>query len=375
VDANGRESPARRGRRGRVLEPSSPPATPRRIAKVTTIQDFWHEYYPEQQPLPNRIANRVLIRRIVAQADRLVTTSESTARDVQRFHEVSRERIDVLPLGVDSAVFRPRPDAEVEALLGRLGIEQPYVLSLDIFNPRKNFAAVLQAVAQLPLEVRVRLAIVGVGRPRKTANEIDPYTKSVALGLSGRLRVLDDLPAEDLTLLYSGAAAFVYPSLYEGFGMPVLEAMACGCPVITSSASSLPEVAGDAAMLPTPRTARRSAIHWATRERPVRAETGSSMQGAPGRQASRRAGPPKACCARSSAPGQPQRRRRHDANPPRLPHGDLDRSRALHDRPREALARRDDLELVLFSAPGDAPVVEVTTCGASSRPSIRSRRG
>jgi glycosyltransferase involved in cell wall biosynthesis len=222
------------------------------VAKVASVQDFWHRYYPEQQPLVNRTANQFLIDRVIKTADRVVTTSVATADDVVRFYSIDREHVDVVPLGVDTAEFAPVAPDVVAATLAKHGIERPYVLSLDIFNPRKNFDAVLQAVGGLSPEVRERFDVVGVGRPRATASGFDPHARSVALGLAGHAHIVEDVSASDLVALYSGAIALVYPSVYEGFGMPVLEAMACGCPVITSASSSLPEVAGLAGVLVHP---------------------------------------------------------------------------------------------------------------------------
>ena len=229
------------------------------IATVATIQDFWHLYHPEQQPPLNRIANRELIKRVAEHADRIVTTSSATAADAHRFYRVPMERIDVVPLGVDTTVFHPLDAEKTDAVRQRHGLTRPYVLALDVFNPRKNFATLLHAVASLDPETRAGFEVIGVGRPRKTANEIDPFAKSVALGLRGHVRVLDDVSAEDLVGLYGGALALAYPSVYEGFGMPVLEAMACGCPVVAGDRSSIPEVAGDAALLVDPQSAEELA--------------------------------------------------------------------------------------------------------------------
>ncbi len=242
------------------------------VRTVATIQDFWHHYYPEQQPPLNRAANKRLIARVVERADRIVTTSTATAEDALRFHRITRDRIDVVPLAVDGAVFHPVPAEHVGSALERFGLERPYLLSLDIYNPRKNFSAVLRAVAHLAPHDRQGFDVVGIGRPRKTANEIDPFAKSVALGLRGHVRFLDDVSSDDLVALYSGAEALVYPSVYEGFGMPVLEAMACGAPVITSDRSSLPEVAGDAALLADPESTEElaSAIRRVTTDSALR---------------------------------------------------------------------------------------------------------
>jgi glycosyltransferase involved in cell wall biosynthesis len=231
----------------------------RGIAKVATVHDFWDRYYPGQQPWLNRTANRVLIAKVVASADVVVTPSVATARDVTRFCRVAFGNVRVVPWGVDLAVYRPLPVERIAAVLARLGVKSPYVLSLDIFNPRKNFTAVLAAVARLPQRSGQAVTVVGVGQPRKTAAASAFREQAVALGLRERLRVLDDLDTEDLIGLYCGASAFIYPSLYEGFGMPVLEAMACGCPVIAGDQSALPEVAGDAALLVDPMNAEELA--------------------------------------------------------------------------------------------------------------------
>jgi len=235
------------------------PFRARGIGTVATVHDFWHRHHPEQQPWPNRLANRVLIANVVARADVVVTPSAATAADVARFGRVAEGRVRVVPWGVDAAVFRPLAAAPLAAALARLGVESPYLLTLDVFNPRKNFSAVLEAVSRLPQSTRRSLTVVGVGRPRRTAATADLAKRAEALGLRPRVRLLGDVSTEDLVALYSGALAFIYASVYEGFGMPVLEAMACGCPVVTADRSSLPEVAGGAALLVDPASAAKLA--------------------------------------------------------------------------------------------------------------------
>jgi glycosyltransferase involved in cell wall biosynthesis len=227
------------------------PLRARGIAKVATIQDFWDRYHPEHQPLANRLVTRMLTDRIAREAEIVVTLSEATARDVERFCGTPRERIRVVPAGVDSSVFAPAPGAVVDEALARHSIERPYVLLMDAYNPRKNAAAVIDALGRLA-QAGTSIALVALGKPRATAVEVDMAALAADHGVAASLRTPGDVSRDDLVALMSGALAFVYPSVYEGFGMPILEAMACGCPVITSDTSSLPEVAGDAALLVTP---------------------------------------------------------------------------------------------------------------------------
>ena len=253
------------------------PFRTRGVAKVATIQDFWDRLYPEQQPLANRLTTRALTDRIARDADVIVTLSAATALDVERFCGTPRDRVRVVPVGVDTSVFSPARAAAVDAVIERLGIRRPYVLIMDAYNARKNAAAVIDAVGRL-VATGMALELVALGRPRSTAVEVDLAALASAHGMSDSLRIPGDVTRDDLVALMSGALAFVYPSVYEGFGMPVLEAMACGCPVITSNISSLPEVAGDAALLVTPTDA--AAIAAAVRmltdpeERSRRAEVG-----------------------------------------------------------------------------------------------------
>jgi glycosyltransferase involved in cell wall biosynthesis len=227
------------------------------VATVATVHDFWDRYYPGQQPWLNRRVNRLLIAKVIARADVVVVPSDATARDATRFFGPVAGGVRVVPWGVDTSVFRPLPAEKTAAAVARLGIKGPYLLSLDVFNPRKNFLAVLEGVARLPENMRKTLTVVGVGGARGTASVADLEARGVALGLSESMRFLSDVSLEDLVALYSGALAFVYPSIYEGFGMPVLEAMACGCPVVTADRSSLPEVTGNAAILVDPTNVER----------------------------------------------------------------------------------------------------------------------
>lgn len=231
------------------------PFLARGMAKVATVHDFWDRYFPGQEPWLNQCANRTLIAAIIAHADIVVTPSGSTARDAARFHRLAPDRLRVVPWGVDPSVFSATDEAHVKATLARHAIRPPFFLSLDVFNPRKNFALVLEAQARLPEELRSHVMLVGVGKPGGATGAARLHQHAAARGLGNRLRLVGQLAAEDLAALYASAVALIYPSLYEGFGLPVLEAMSAGCPVITSDRSSLPEIAAGAALLVSPRDA------------------------------------------------------------------------------------------------------------------------
>ena len=179
----------------------------------------------------------------IGRASRFVAVSRSTARDLRRIHpEVPPGSIAVAHNGVD-ALFRPAKAARVDDFRRRHGLGGSYFLFVGGRAFYKNAAGFFRAFARLPERSRYDVLCVGSMR------ELGPEERAACAGSSVRTHLLSD---EDLRLAYCGALALVYPSLYEGFGMPVIEAMASGCPVITTSHASLPEVAGDAAIYVNP---------------------------------------------------------------------------------------------------------------------------
>jgi len=180
-------------------------------------------------------------------ADRIVTPSEFTRNDVLKLLPVEPERVVVIPGGIDPS-FKPQPDAEVATRLAPLGLRPgDYLLFLGTIEPRKNLARLLQAVELAGPKIGP-LVLAG-GRGWNNAAIRDAI---VRLARDGRVRDLGYVPDDLRPALHAGARAFVYPSLYEGFGLPPLEAMACGTPVLTSNVSALPEVMGDAALYVDP---------------------------------------------------------------------------------------------------------------------------
>jgi glycosyltransferase involved in cell wall biosynthesis len=228
-----------------------------RFRRVVTVHDLIYARFPEAHAGIRDLGMRVLVPLAVRRSDRVIVDSQSTRRDLVELLGAPEDRIDVAPLGL-GAVKRADPLPEPELRL-RLDLgDRDVVLSLSAKRPHKNLLALIGATALIPAERRPLLVLPGY----PTEHEAELRERALTLGLLDDLRFLGWLSAEELEGLWSLAAAFVYPSLYEGFGLPVLEAMARGVPVACSNASSLPEVAGDAAIMFDPRdeTAIASAV-------------------------------------------------------------------------------------------------------------------
>jgi glycosyltransferase involved in cell wall biosynthesis len=215
-----------------------------RFRRVVTVHDLIYARFPEAHAGIRDLGMRVLVPLGVRRSDRVIADSQSTQRDLVEMLGTPPERIDVAPLGL-GAVQRCEPLAEVE-LRRRLGLgERRVALSLSAKRPHKNLLALIGALARIPVERRPLLVLPGY----PTAYETELRERVRAIGVQEDVRFLGWLSGEELEGLWRVADAFLYPSLYEGFGLPVLEAMARGVPVACSNASSLPEVAGDAALL------------------------------------------------------------------------------------------------------------------------------
>lgn len=228
-----------------------PPTRTRRL--VLTVHDLAFRLFPHTAPLATR---RWLSRLDVAlhQASRVIVVSEQSRRDLLELYPVQADRVSVVPLGVDTEVFRPAPKEAVTAVRRRYGIEGPYVLSLTGIEPRKNLPAMIRAYGILKADVRPTLVLAGPLAPRNPEgwDLLRPALDDQPPEVRDRIVFTGYVSEMDKVALLTGAEALVYPSLYEGFGLPVIEAMACGTPVLTSSVSALPETAGDAALLVDP---------------------------------------------------------------------------------------------------------------------------
>ena len=218
---------------------------------VVTIHDIIHLLYP--QFLPNRAAHvyaRFMIRRALKRADRIVTVSYNTRRDLVDYFGIPAARIEVIYNGV-SPRFRPDiPREQVLRVAARLGISFPYLLFLGGEKPHKNVQNVVRAFGKARREHSLQHTLVLAGPLPPSSARLDALI--AALDISGAVRRPGVVDEADLPALYAGADAFLYPTLYEGFGLPVVEAMACGTPVLTSSTSALQEIAGGHALLVDP---------------------------------------------------------------------------------------------------------------------------
>lgn len=213
---------------------------------VATIHDAKPLLFPELQGRVNLSARveRLLVGDPQRKRDHVITISDSSRRDLIQHLGVAEDRITAVPLGIDNTRFHPLPS-------GRERPEKPYVMSLAGDDPTKNIVTLVKAFAALPERLRQGWDLVLVGDVSKRIDVRDAIERA---GIASQTRLIGVVSDEMLVSLYQRAGVFAFPSLYEGFGLPVLEAMACGVPVVCSNTSSLPEVAGDAALLIDPRS-------------------------------------------------------------------------------------------------------------------------
>ncbi|MFQ5773870.1 MAG: glycosyltransferase family 4 protein [Kiloniellaceae bacterium] len=218
---------------------------------VPVVYDLSHVRMPEAHP-PDRVAWLRNLDAALARAAAVVTISRFSKREIVDVYGVSPDKLVVAPPGVGSN-FRPVAGEARRPVLQRHGLdERRYFLAVGNLEPRKNLTTLIEAYARLPGAVRDRYPLVvgggaGWGEAGVTGGS------AARLRRAGQLRLSGYLPSADLPALYAGAAAFCFPSLYEGFGIPVIEALACGAAVLASNATAIPEAAGEAGLLLDPR--------------------------------------------------------------------------------------------------------------------------
>ncbi len=224
-----------------------PPLAP--CPTVVTIHDVSFMAHPEWFPRRELRLMRRLIPLSARRATRLVTGSVHAAEEIARHLHVPREKIAVIPYGLRPAAASVDRDEARAQVVARYGLKERYVLAVGLLQPRKNLLRLLEAFARLaPARPDVQLAVVGA-----TGWGNEPFHARLGeLALGDRVVLCGRVPDADLWLLYRAAARLAYPSLYEGFGLPPLEAMACGTPVVASNTTAIPEVVGEAGLLCDP---------------------------------------------------------------------------------------------------------------------------
>lgn len=211
------------------------------IPAVVTIYDVIPLLFPQGQTLLRRAYWRKELIRAAQRAQHIITISDTSRRDIERLLGVAAEKITVTPLAVDTDFFYRRTDAKI--LTQKYGIEYPYLISVGTLEPRKNFELLIRAYARCVPHLPHHLLLVG-----KKGMAAGGIMRTIAThNLQDRVHWLSDVPDADIPYLLSQAELFVFPSVYEGWGLPPLEAMACGTPVLVSDGGALPEVVQKAA--------------------------------------------------------------------------------------------------------------------------------
>jgi glycosyltransferase involved in cell wall biosynthesis len=234
-----------------AMSASAVPPTARGQRLVVTVHDLAFDRYPKLFPRTWRIMYRLGLRAAVRRADAIVTPSRATAEDVLSGTRVDPRKLHVVP----EAAALPSSEVDVGEALARLKVRTPYVLFVGTIEPRKNLVRLVRAYR--------RVAASGVPHALVLAGPLgwhhEALMRELALQGPGEIVMTGALAPAELDAIYRAADAFVYPSVYEGFGLPVLEAMSRGVPVVASTTSALPEVTGEAALGVNPRSVREIA--------------------------------------------------------------------------------------------------------------------
>ena len=228
-----------------IYSPGFSPPPRGNFKKVVTVHDLIGLIYPKNVRSISRWYWSSWLPQNIQRADTLVASSESTRRDLEKYLKIPASRIQVVPLAADPAFRKINDTSSVDQVLAGYHLKKPYILAVGTLEPRKNSLRLLQAFCEVSKKIK-DLQLVFAGKDAGMEESLRRAIRENAL--EERVRLLGYVPDEDLVCLYNGALGYVMISLYEGFGLPALEAMACGRSGIVSRVSSLPEVVGDTAL-------------------------------------------------------------------------------------------------------------------------------
>jgi glycosyltransferase involved in cell wall biosynthesis len=247
----------------KVLDP------PRRAKLTATLHDLTCWLLPETHSPANVLGDKRFAERILKRADGIIAVSEATRVDAIRILGIPEKKIRTIYSGVAGEFFRVTP-ADAEAVRSRHGLNRPYLLFVGTIEPRKNVETLLDAYGDLPASIREEFQLVLAGPPGWATEKTLARLRQPGPGI----RYLGYVAEPDIPGLFAGATVFVYPSLYEGFGFPIAQAMAAGAPVIASAVSAMPEIVGEAGVLIDPRSRAelRDAMHALLTSLPRRME-------------------------------------------------------------------------------------------------------
>jgi glycosyltransferase involved in cell wall biosynthesis len=231
-------------------EPSFIAPLIKKCPTVITIYDLAYLHFPHCYTYRNRIYLKALLSRSIKNADMVIAISKNTKKDIIDYFSISSDKVQVIYGGVDGFFHITNDKQKLEQVRKKYNITKNFILNVSLITPRKNLITLINAFKGLRKDRNIDCQLVITGGKGWLYEDV--FKTVSALGLEDEVIFTGYVPDEDLLYLYNAATLFAYPSLYEGFGLPILEAMACGCPVGASNTSSIPEVCGDAALLISP---------------------------------------------------------------------------------------------------------------------------
>jgi len=227
---------------------------PKNVLKIITVHDIVWLKYPETTSNFNWLIQKLWTSKSIAEADRIIVSSQSTQKDLTDILGVAPEKLRLIPCGVSEHFAPTSQEDSARFISSKYQVPSRYIAALGSIEPRKNLTTLVEAIRLMKVRNALECPLLIAGGKGWKNSALFEQIRSAGLSESD-VRFLGYMPEEDLPRFYSGARLFVFPSLYEGFGIPPLEAMSCGTPVLASNAQCMPEILGDAAVLIPPTSA------------------------------------------------------------------------------------------------------------------------